>query len=59
MKSSGALFAGQTPLAARMRPISLDEVAGQTHLLGPGSPIVALADPDAAKPTARKSALGR
>ncbi|HJA04262.1 MAG TPA: replication-associated recombination protein A [Candidatus Microbacterium stercoravium] len=50
MKSSGALFAGQTPLAVRMRPISLDEVAGQTHLLGPGSPIVALADPDAAKP---------
>src|SRR5713101_7241243 len=24
------------PLAARMRPRSLDEYAGQTHLLGPG-----------------------
>ncbi|MGO2668605.1 MAG: replication-associated recombination protein A [Microbacterium gubbeenense] len=50
MNSSGALFSGQTPLAVRMRPVSLDEVAGQGHLLGSGSPIVALADPDAAKP---------
>ena len=29
-----ALF-GQ-PLAARMRPSTLDEIAGQQHLLGPG-----------------------
>ncbi|WP_221584424.1 replication-associated recombination protein A [Microbacterium sp. G2-8] len=50
MNSSGALFQGQTPLAVRMRPTSLDEVAGQQHLLGAGSPIVALADPEAAKP---------
>ncbi|WP_156761863.1 replication-associated recombination protein A [Microbacterium karelineae] len=50
MTSSGALFQGQTPLAVRMRPNSLDEVAGQRHLLGAGSPIVALADPDATKP---------
>ena len=28
-------LAGQ-PLAARMRPVSLDEIAGQKHLLGPG-----------------------
>ena len=28
-------FAGQ-PLAARMRPASLDEIVGQQHLLGPG-----------------------
>jgi putative ATPase len=42
-----ALFPGQTPLAVRMRPTSLDEVAGQRHLLRPGSPLVALADPDA------------
>ncbi|WP_105565250.1 replication-associated recombination protein A [Microbacterium halophytorum] len=41
---------GQTPLAVRMRPVSLDEVAGQAHLLKPGSPIVALADPSASKP---------
>ena len=24
------------PLAARMRPLALDEIAGQTHILGPG-----------------------
>ncbi|WP_235566591.1 replication-associated recombination protein A [Microbacterium sp. Root61] len=48
MTSSAALFQGQTPLAVRMRPISLDEVAGQGHLLRPGSPLVALANPDAA-----------
>jgi len=27
------------PLAERMRPASLDEVAGQAHLLGPGKPL--------------------
>jgi putative ATPase len=31
-----------------MRPVSLDEVAGQSHLLRPGSPLVTLANPDAA-----------
>jgi len=46
--TSAALFQGQTPLAVRMRPTSLDEVAGQSHLLRRGSPLVALADPDAA-----------
>lgn len=46
MSSPAALFSGQTPLAVRMRPISLDEVAGQSHLLRPGSPLVVLADPD-------------
>src|SRR5436305_13555471 len=29
----------QAPLAARMRPRTLDEVVGQQHLLGPGSPL--------------------
>jgi putative ATPase len=48
MTSPAALFQGQTPLAVRMRPTSLDEVAGQGHLLRRGSPLVALADPDAA-----------
>ncbi|MFT4156931.1 MAG: replication-associated recombination protein A [Microbacterium sp.] len=48
--SAAALLSGQTPLAVRMRPISLAEVAGQQHLLRAGSPIVALADPDAASP---------
>ncbi len=52
MTSAASLMSGQTPLAVRMRPVSLDEVAGQRHLLRPGSPIVALADPDAAAPGA-------
>ncbi|WP_022885154.1 replication-associated recombination protein A [Glaciibacter superstes] len=37
------LRSGATPLAVRMRPKSLDEIAGQRHLLTPGSPIVSLA----------------
>jgi putative ATPase len=37
------LRTGATPLAVRMRPRSLEEVAGQKHLLTPGSPLVALA----------------
>jgi len=40
------LRAGATPLAVRMRPKSLDEVAGQRHLLTAGSPLVSLANPD-------------
>ncbi|MFD5225499.1 replication-associated recombination protein A [Microbacterium sp. NPDC058342] len=52
MTSPAPLLSGQTPLAVRMRPVSLDEVAGQQHLLRAGSPIVALADPDAASPGA-------
>ncbi|MHB0964040.1 MAG: replication-associated recombination protein A [Gemmatimonadaceae bacterium] len=34
-----AATAGPAPLAARMRPRTLDEVAGQQHLLGPGKPL--------------------
>lgn len=45
--TSSALFQGSTPLAVRMRPTSLDEVAGQRHLLQPGSPLVQLASPEA------------
>ncbi|MBO9626224.1 MAG: replication-associated recombination protein A [Microbacterium sp.] len=52
MTSAAALLSGQTPLAVRMRPVSLAEVAGQKHLLRAGSPIVALADPAAASPGA-------
>ena len=37
------LRTGATPLAVRMRPRSLTEVAGQRHLLTPGSPLVSLA----------------
>lgn len=52
MTPAAALLSGQTPLAVRMRPVSLDEVAGQRHLLRSGSPIVALADPEASSPGA-------
>src|SRR6266571_5494880 len=34
----------ETPLAARMRPRSFDEVAGQRHLIGPGKPLTVLAE---------------
>ncbi|HET9426445.1 MAG TPA: replication-associated recombination protein A [Gemmatimonadaceae bacterium] len=39
--SNSELFEAKSlePLAARMRPRSLDEVAGQQHLLGPGKPL--------------------
>ena len=36
------------PLAVRMRPHTLDEVVGQRHLTGPGTPFRKLADHDAA-----------
>lgn len=42
------------PLAVRMRPRTLDEVAGQGHLLGPGSPLRRLVDP--AEEGARRAA---
>jgi putative ATPase len=38
----GSLFSGgreTRPLAARMRPATLDEFVGQDHLLGPGKPL--------------------
>jgi putative ATPase len=38
----------QEPLAVRMRPRGLDEVVGQEHLLGPGTPIRQLVERDAA-----------
>jgi putative ATPase len=43
MQTRQGLRGGATPLAVRMRPTSLDEVAGQRHLLTPGSPLVSLA----------------
>ncbi len=39
-------LARQAPLAARLRPASLDEVVGQDHLLGPGAPLRALIEAD-------------
>jgi len=44
MSSGASLMSGHTPLPVRMRPVSLDEVAGQQHLLEPGSPLLTLAD---------------
>ena len=43
METRQGLRGGTTPLAVRMRPTSLGEVAGQRHLLTPGSPLVSLA----------------
>jgi putative ATPase len=39
--------AANAPLAARMRPRTLDEVLGQEHLLAPGSPLRRLVEGDA------------
>jgi putative ATPase len=36
----------QAPLAARLRPRSLDEIVGQDHLVGPGAPLRRLAETD-------------
>ena len=39
-------IAARAPLAARMRPTSLDEVLGQNHLVGPGGPLRRLIEAD-------------
>ncbi|MBW8486548.1 replication-associated recombination protein A [Actinomadura sp. PM05-2] len=44
---SAAPAPAEQPLAVRMRPRSLDEVVGQGHLLGPGTPIRQLVERDA------------
>jgi putative ATPase len=46
-RADPAPFDPAAPLAARMRPRSLDEVIGQEHLLGPGSPLRRLVEGDA------------
>jgi putative ATPase len=38
-KEQQARVDANAPLAVRMRPLSLDEVVGQDHLLGPGAPL--------------------
>ncbi|MFZ7088628.1 replication-associated recombination protein A [Curtobacterium sp. RRHDQ10] len=48
--SARGLATGSVPLAVRMRPTGLDEIAGQGHLLGRGSPLVSLATGDAERP---------
>ncbi|WP_240638564.1 replication-associated recombination protein A [Microbacterium sp. ABRD28] len=52
MSDTAGLVRSHTPLAVRMRPTSLSEVAGQGHLLRKGSPLVTLADPEATGTTA-------
>src|SRR4029077_20934105 len=39
-------LARRAPLAARLRPRTLDEVVGQEHLLGPGEPLRILIEAD-------------
>ncbi|MGH9114951.1 MAG: replication-associated recombination protein A [Acidimicrobiales bacterium] len=39
-------LAAQAPLAARMRPRTLDDMVGQPHLIGPGAPLRALVETD-------------
>lgn len=40
------LLRSRAPLAARMRPRSLDDVVGQEHLIGPGRPLRRLVETD-------------
>jgi len=48
----------RSPLAVRMRPRTVDEVVGQQHLLGPGSPLRQLAaGADAAGPAGPSSLI--
>jgi putative ATPase len=44
--AAGERLSGQGPLAARLRPLHLDDVVGQEHLLGPGRPLRALIEAD-------------
>jgi putative ATPase len=46
-RAEPAPFDPGAPLAARMRPRTLDEVVGQEHLLAPGSPLRRLVEGDA------------
>ncbi len=46
MDAQPGLGSAAVPLAVRMRPSRLDEVAGQRHLLAAGSPLVSLANAD-------------
>ena len=39
-------LASRAPLAARLRPKTLDDIVGQRHLVGPGAPLRALIESD-------------
>lgn len=45
MAGESSLFGSTAPLAVRMRPRTIDDVLGQTHLLRDGSPLRKLAEP--------------
>jgi putative ATPase len=44
--AAGRRLKRQAPLAARLRPRTLDEVIGQEHLVAPGAPLRTLAEAD-------------
>ncbi|WIM08740.1 replication-associated recombination protein A [Trueperella bernardiae] len=46
MSEDGTPADTSAPLAVRMRPRTIDEVVGQSHLLGPGQPLRRLIEPD-------------
>lgn len=50
MSGQPGLFSQRAPLAAAMRPRTLDDVIGQDHLLVPGSPLRALAESTSDQP---------
>jgi putative ATPase len=52
MDARPGLGSAAVPLAVRMRPTRLDEIAGQSHLLASGSPLVSLARDDGTPPSA-------
>lgn len=45
VRDPGQAISPNAPLAVRMRPVSLAELAGQQHLLAPGSPLRRLVEP--------------
>jgi putative ATPase len=44
--AASARLESRQPLAARLRPRSLDDIVGQAHLLGPGKPLRSLVERD-------------
>ncbi|HEU5085614.1 MAG TPA: replication-associated recombination protein A [Acidimicrobiales bacterium] len=44
--AASARLEARQPLAARLRPRSLDDIVGQEHLLGPGKPLRTLVETD-------------
>ena len=44
--AAGQRLAARAPLAARLRPRTLDDIIGQQHLVGPGAPLRALIESD-------------